>query len=93
MYNFCRYYMLFFDQKKVINYIKSKSKFFLPSFIYDQIHLVCTPKPSEGTETAVQLEGDNFPKLLEEVCALSGPDLFGETELYWRRLPQWQSNI
>ena len=53
MYSFCRYYMLFFDKKKVINYIKSKSKFFLPSFIYDQIHLVCTPKPSEGTETAV----------------------------------------
>ena len=52
-----------------MNYNKSKRKLFFPFIISDQIHLVCTPKPSGRTE------------------ALSGPDLFEETELFWRSLP------
>ena len=73
-----------------MNYNKSKRKLFFPFIISDQIHLVCTPKPSGRTElfqTAFELGAKHFPKLLGWACALSGPDLFEETELFWRSLP------
>ena len=67
-----------------MNYIKSKRTFFLPSIISS--HLVCTLKLSGKGERL------NFLKLLFNWgaflrdCALSGPELSRETELFWQRL-------
>ena len=42
---------------------------------------------TELFQTAVQLGAENFRKLVWNGCALSGPNLSRETELFWRRLP------
>ena len=72
-----------------MNYVKLKKKTF-PFIIYGKIHLVCTQKPLGETElfqTAVDLGTEHFYKLLGWASALSGPDLFRETDLFSQRLP------